>query len=461
MSSATKSLGFSNNVQVISWNNLPACTVVAHLWGGGGGAGGADAKIRGGAGGGGGYSQVTFEISGTDDLVIAVGGGGGGGRGNTNTNSPGGAAGPSLTNSAVYNTTQLVGGSIVRRSNPNYVSFLNSNGVWYNYNASVFDETRTVNFAFPGTYTFSLSCDNYGEMYLDGILVVATPSPRGFESVSTATLSVTAGLHTIRVRGVDLGAPASIAATVSGDFSYSGGTGGKAGASGSSGAGGGGGGATVLSRNFELMAVAGGGGGGGGAGVRGLQSNTDAPGNRGANAGFSAGMNGQDKSGDGGGGGGGGGGYTVGGAGRGGQQNSGDVSGGAGFYGANYAPTWLVPGTSINPAGSNPGFIGTPRPGSAGQGATSSGANGTGGACVLEFRFNGTRIKDSLGSSSVLWRSAQNIWIKRNGTWQSIQTSWVKNNGDWVVILASDNTVPNSFPYPGGGLFGVNPQPYS
>jgi hypothetical protein len=449
--------GFSNNVQVIPWDNLPDTLVIANLWGGGGGAGGNDARAIGGNGGGGCYSQVIFTVGTGDELYVAVGGGGGRGQSSA-SNAAGGGAGAAFTGSTVFSTLELLGSGVIRRSHPWYSTFLNSNGVWYNYAASVFDFTVTRNFPTTSEYTFTVSADNYGEIYLDGTLVVATPTGNttaAFTNTYSARVTVAAGNHNIRVLGTNAGDVAAIGATVAGEFSYSGGRGGNAGARGTSGGGGGGGGATVLLRNTTVMAVAGGGGGGGGAGISG-GGPANAPGSRGfAGTGQFAGQNGQDKSGDGGGSGGGGGGFR---GGQGGANPGGDVYGTAGYFGDNYAPDWDEPGTSSFPIGINPPAARSNtagvRPGSAGLGGVQSAGNG--GAITLDFYFNATRIKDS---NFFGWRSVGSIWIKADGTWKSVETGYLKHNNQWIVTLPSNNTVPISTAIP--GVFGVNSRPFS
>jgi|694.fasta_scaffold25104_4 hypothetical protein len=448
---ATANYGFSNSVQVISWANLPPTQVIATLWGAGGGAGGNDAKRLGGNGSGGGYAQVTFTVSTGDLLYLAVGSGGGRGASSAGSAS-GGAAGRSYTGAVPFSTLNLSG--VVRRTHPWYSSFLNTYGVWTNNTASTFDRTVTVNFPITGDYTFSVSADNYGEIYLDGTRIVSTTAggAGNYGNVFTSQITVTAGNHTVRVFATDSRVPAAVGAVIAGEFSYGGGRGGIAGPSGTSGGGGGGGGATVLLRNTTVMAIAGGGGGGGGTGVA-SGTPANAPGNRGFTTSLSSGQNGQDKSGDGGGGGGGGGGWR---GGQGGNTNSGDVNGAAGFYGDNYAPSWDGPGYSGYPIGINPpSYPG--RPGSAGLGGSQ--AAGQSGAIVLEFPFETTRIKRENLSGGSIWTPVREIFVKNQNQWRQVQTAYIKQNGNWVISLAGNDSVPGASAV--AGLFGSNSRAYS
>lgn len=455
MSIITKSIGYSNQIQIIDWNGAPSATVNAYLWGGGGGGGGNDAGSPGGRGAGGGYSKVTFQASGSDQIYFAVGGGGTAG-GSSAGRARGGSPGGSYSGATVFNTLNLVAGNIQRVSNGAYCSWLNANGVWYNYAASVFDVTTTVNFPLTGLYTFAISADNSGIVYLDGSAVVSAAT---YTDVFRQQITVTAGLHSVRVRGVNTGGPASIGVTVVGDFSFGGGYGGDAGPSGSSGAGGGGGGASILGLNTTLLAIAAGGGGGGGAGISGANGGDSAPGSRGnAASGTYAGQDGQDKSGDGGGGGGGGGGY---GGGNGGAVRSGDQGAGAGANGTNYAAPGYD-GQTVTAIGQNPGQSGSSlRPGTAGRGGSNT-ANGSAGAIVLEIVQTNLliRYQPDPNDAFLIWKPVATVWVKHNGVWQQSSGTWVKNAGAWNLVMPSNEYTPQALDDP-GVYCGFNPRQFS
>lgn len=460
MSLITKSIGYSNQVQLIDWNNAPTATVTAYLWGGGGGGGGNDAGSQGGIGSGGGFSSFTFTVSGSDQIYLAVGGGGVAG-GSSAGRARGGNPGGSYSGVTVFSTLNLVAGNIVRTSNGAYCSWLNANGVWYNYAASVFDVTTTVNFPLTGLYTFQVSADNSGEVFLDGTAIVSTSGGEydHFTNVFRRQITVSGGIHTVRVRGVNTGGPASIGAKVVGEFSFGGGFGGDSGPSGSSGAGGGGGGATVLVLNTTILGVAGGGGGGGGAGIAGTHPGDNAPGVRGnAATGTYAGQDGQDKTGDGGGGGGGGGGY---GGGNGGAVRSGDQGAGAGAVGTNYAAPGYN-GTTAAPISRDPGGASVSlRPGNAGRGGATA-SNGDSGAIVLDFEGGTAQIRyqPDVNDAFTLWKPINRTWVKQNNVWQQTSGIWIKDGGVWKLTLPSNDYTPDAIDDP-GGFIGFNPRQFS
>jgi hypothetical protein len=453
MSIITKSIGYSNQIQLIDWNNSPTAIVTAYLWGAGGGGGGNDAGSPGGSGAGGGYSKVTFQVSGSDQIYLAVGGGGVAGSSNGIV---GGNPGGSYSGAIVFNTLNLVAGNIQRSSNAAYCSWLNANGVWYNYAASELDITTTVNFPLTGLYTFTVSADNSGTVYLDGNPVVSADT---FTNVFRQQITVTAGLHSLRIRGVNTGGPASIGVMVVGDFSFGGGYGGDSGSSGTSGAGGGGGGASILVLNTTLLAVAAGGGGGGGAGISGTRSGDGAPGSRGnAASGTYAGQDGEDKSGDGGGGGGGGGGY---GGGNGGAVRSGDQGAGAGSNGTSYAAPGYD-GETVTSIGRTPGQAGSSlRPGNAGQGGATR-TNGDSGAIVLEIIQSNLliRYQPDPTDAFLIWKPVGVVWVKQNGIWQQSRGIWIKDDGVWNLTLPSNDYTPEAIDDP-GVFCGFNPRQFS
>lgn len=418
MAIRTTSLGFSNRLQRLVWsqgNNVP---VTAYLWGGGGGGGGNDSGI-GGAGSGGGFTEVTFLVSAGDVIEVAVGGPGGGGQSGRGQ-AAGGAAGASYVSEQIFDTrTAAASPPVFPSTNSAYVSFLNTYGVWGSpVTARDFDRSYVVNFPTTGNYTFTTSADNSAKIYIDDVFLGDVP---GFRDTYALVGSVSAGNHTIRIVAVNTGGPGSVALTINGGTSYSGGHGGVAGPSGSSGGGGGGGGATVIFKNGTLLAASAGGGGGGGAGNRGDRNGESAPGSAGQDV-AAAGQDGQAKSGDGGGGGAGGGGAN---GGNGGLVRSGDTGALAGAFGRSSDP-------AQNPSGRIPGGTNSVYyPGTAGSGGLAT-IGGSGGAAVMLFDIPGVFVNDG-----TLFRPVNRTWIKVNGVWQVVNATYAKANGVWAVVAGS------------------------
>jgi hypothetical protein len=439
MRTTVRTLGFTNSLQRLIWTSGDNTSVTAYLWGAGGGGGGNDSGI-GGTGGGGGFTEVTFSVNNGDVIDVAVGGGGGGGASGRGS-APGGAGGASYTLDTVFNSrTAPASPPVVPSTNSAYVSFLNTYGVWVNpISATFFDRTYTVNFPVTGNYTFVSSCDNYGTIFLDGAAILDVP---GFGSTYSTVRTVSSGIHQIRMYGVNTGGPGSMALTVNGGSSYSGGRGGTAGPAGSSGGGGGGGGATVIFKNGVPLAVAAGGGGGGGGGNVGTRNGDNAPGSAGqAAVGVTAGQNGQDKSGDGGGGGAGGGGL---GGGNGGAVRSGDQAGFAGSFGLSSSP-FQNPNGAIPGGRNNINYVG-----SAGTGGPRTGS-GSAGLAVLSFDTPGIHVNDGTAFQPI-----NKVWVKVNNIWQEVKSTYIKDGGIWKPVLGS--TVPEFVQI--SGNFGTAPRPY-
>ena len=445
MAEIIRATGFVNNLQRLVMPEGFSANVVAYLWGGGGGGGGNDSH-RGGNGCGAMCAVQSFTVVPGDIIDIAVGGGGQhGGTGAGQGSGPGIPGAGYTVDSTVFTTLELLGPGIGRSTNNVYPTFLNTYGVWGG--GDVFD--LTVNVAFPDTalYTFTGTCDNYFTVYVDGNQVL---SGNNWGSIYDSKVVVPAGSHAVRIRGVNTGGPASIAVTIIDNAilntgSYCGGFGGTAGGSGSSGAGGAGGGATLLFKNFALLAIAGGGAGGGGGGNSGGAPNgQDAPGDRGQEAGTTAGQNGTNKDGDGGGGGGGGGGYP---SGNGGSTPSGDQGGFSGFYGGSAGNTTYLP------SGLKPGGAGLARyNGSGGQGGVYT-ISGSPGYAVLVFEPTSYQV-----NIADTWTPIKKAFVKVNGTWKESRNVFVKSNGVWSHIIgASDDYAPALSVVP--GYFGTNPRP--
>ena len=458
MSQVIRPLGFTATTQRLIINEYVDSPLTVYLWGAGGGGGPGDGYNRGGSGGGGGYCQVDIPVTQGDIIDIAVGGGGLFGNGGTGAN--GGAGGGSYLPDISFDTRNPPGGQppVYAVTNGAWCEFLNSYGVWEaNGYAPTFDRTYTISCAISGYYTITGSCDNLATIYLDGSPVLNIPSvPQPFNPV-TSSVYITAGSHSLRLSGINLGGPGGIAliivADVSSGLSFGGATGGRSGYAGTSGAGGGSGGASVVLKNNVPVGVAGGGGGGGGGGRIDYIPQSDAPGlGIQAGSGIYNGQNGQDKNGDGGGGGAGGGGYT---AGQGGSERGGDVTAYGGANGSNYTSS----GSVQSPSGRTPGGTGSPYyVGSVGLGgifggnpggAPGSGANGY---AVIAFNIAGLYVKDS-GN----WETVSTAYAKANGIWNPVKSLFVKDGGVWQQIQGqqSNAPVPTSI-----ASFGVQPRPY-
>ena len=440
----TRALGFTNGVQRLVWSG-PAGIVTAHLWGGGGGFGGGD-RFGGGNGSGGGYSRYQFSVADGDILDVAVGGPGGNGLSSA-SGSGGGSAGASLSSTSLtFDTRTAVASPPVGiYFDPNWGSFLNTYGIWEAGSAGFvnFERTYQVNFPATGLYTFTFSVDNYGDVSVDGTVVISLSgkSRANFTRSYQTTVNISAGTRSVRVRGVNTGGPGSIAVTITGGPTFSGGRGGNPGFAGVSGGGGGGGGATVLLLNDTVVAAAGGGGGGGGGGA--FSPGLSAPGSNGnAPEGIYPGQNGQDHPNDGGGGGGGGGGWQ---GGNGGPDRGDDVGAFAGSVG-------LSSPAGQNPTGTVPGGFGSEyyKPG-IGQGATSS-QPATSGYAAINFETTGTNI--NVDGNYV---SAINTYVKDSGVWKEIKTIWINDGGIWKPV---DGGVPPLFSVIPDTI-GVNSRPYS
>jgi len=171
-------------------------TLAAYAGGIGGNAGGSGSS---GAGGGGGGATV-LKIA---NSVVAVAGGGGAGGG-------GGNRGP-------YPYGESATGGFVAGTNTQTYPSGGTNGAWSsllnNYSVWQGNGNYTWSVYFPNTqnYQFDLSVDNYGWLYVDDVEIVYAPSYNG---VWSATQSITAGWHTVRINGVNTGGPGAIGAQI-------------------------------------------------------------------------------------------------------------------------------------------------------------------------------------------------------------------------------------------------------
>jgi len=441
MAEIIRATGFVNDLQRLVMPEGFSANVVAYLWGGGGGGGGNDSN-RGGNGCGAMCVEQSFTVSPGDIIDVAVGGGGQhGGTGAGQSSGPGIPGAGYTVDSTVFTTLDLLGSGINRSTYKVYPTFLNTYGVWGS--GDVFDQTVNVNFLTTEIYTFTGTCDNFFTVYVDGFQVLTGDN---WQSIYNSKVTVPAGTHAVRIRGVNTGGPASIAITITNneiDGSYCGGFGGTAGPSGSSGAGGAGGGATLLFKNSVLIAVAGGGGGGGGGGNTGAAVGQDAPGDRGQEAGTTAGQNGTNRSGDGGGGGGGGGGYP---SGNGGTVPGGDTGGYSGMYGGSVGDETYLPN------GLNPGGTGLARYNGAGGRGGRNTISGNPGYAVLVFEPTSYQVK-----IAGTWTPIKKAFVKVSGTWKESRNVFVKSNGVWSHIIgASDDYAPTLSIVT--GYFGANPR---
>jgi hypothetical protein len=184
--------------------------------GGAGGGGGGDTNfgqptdISGSNGGNGGFG-VQNSITGTA-LYYSGGGGGGKSAYNAGSNGTGGSGvggngggqdSPfqgAATNTVIWSTLNL--GGVSRESNGAYCGFLNSYGV---SDGGGLSRDVTINFPQTGTYSFEFSVDNYGSVSLDGTKIYDVEGENNYQSSSAVTRTVTAGNHTLSIRGYNLG----------------------------------------------------------------------------------------------------------------------------------------------------------------------------------------------------------------------------------------------------------------
>jgi hypothetical protein len=206
-----KTIGYSGTLQrfVVPDNFAP--TMTAYLWGGGGGGGGND-RYGGANGSGGGYATAVLNISSGDVIDVAIGGNGTGGAGGRGA--AGGSAGASYYPSILFNSRNppaLVSGvALTNVSNGAWGSFLNTYGVWNN-SVNYVDNTYNLVVSSTSTYTVIMSTDNYGYVDIDGATVLSSSS---YTTTTQGSVSLSAGTHTLRIRGYNTGGPGGIAVVV-------------------------------------------------------------------------------------------------------------------------------------------------------------------------------------------------------------------------------------------------------
>lgn len=103
-----------------------------------------------------------------------------------------------------------VASTVYAVSNGAWSSFLNTYGVW----GGGQDYSVAINFPVSGTYTFKYSVDNYGSISLDGSPVITRTGENNFQTFYTQTVSVTSGVHTVRLVGVNISGPAGVGAQI-------------------------------------------------------------------------------------------------------------------------------------------------------------------------------------------------------------------------------------------------------
>lgn len=375
----------------------------ASLDGFSGGTGGRSgwAGSSGAGGGGGGATVLSSSLAQSSIIAVAAGGGAGGGGGNhggapTYSTEP---YGDTLAYSYRYYSNAATNGA--------YCSFLNTYGVWNGDGRYSYE----VYFPTDGTYTFRLSADNYGYMWLDNGTVNGnndyignTPNSGAsdFNQYYNFNHYVTKGWHTVDVYARNWGGPASVGAAIiaPGQTSYM----------------------WTTRSSYNPLSVT---------------------------YNLGRGGHGVDYSGDGGGAGGGGGGYR---GGRGGPTRGGDVGGYSGSDGYDYN---LYPATVTigSPSSYGAGGIGYNRP--------TGGYPGGDGYAAL----NAIQTDISVKSGS-LWKKTKGLYIRDSFSlfgmtlryWKSVPAMYVRSNGEWKKVYG--DLVPayysqaNSYssisgPYPG------------
>ena len=352
---------------VSGWGGGPGGYTLAPYAGGtGGNSGGAGSS---GAGGGGGAASV---IRVANNVVAVAGGGGAGGGGGNRGPYPYGESATGAMVPGTNNQAYPDGGG-----NGAWSWLLNTYSVWQgngNYTWSVY---------FPATqqYQFDLAIDNYGWLYVDDVEMVYAPSYNG---VWSATQTITAGWHTVRIYGINTGGPGAI-------------------------------GARILQSGTTIWTT----------------RSPISPGNS------THGFNGGNCGGDGGGGGAGGGGY-FGGANFGPRPYY-DNGGYAGANGANFVQSVSdsPANTGLYGSGVAPGGVSdSDYPGSSvGYGGyANSGSGGNGYVLLTFYKAAGFYVNDQGTYRRVVPK------IKIAGTYSNNAIAWVKVEGVWRQVIA-DNTV--------------------
>jgi hypothetical protein len=150
----------------------------------------------GAGGGGGGASAVVINNS---PVCVGAGGGGAGGLGD---DSPGGTPGnPGGVYPGVATDIYPVTLSYA------WCQFMNDYAVWGPFSPF----TTTINFPTTGVYTFAFAVDNFGNVQVDGVQVVASSN---FNSVTYGNVTINSGNRTVRVFATNTGGPAGVAVRI-------------------------------------------------------------------------------------------------------------------------------------------------------------------------------------------------------------------------------------------------------
>jgi hypothetical protein len=164
-----------------------------HPWDGGGGGGGGGGYLGGSGGGLPGGDEGAY--SGSDGADLVPGGWGQSGQSG---------------DSGWYATGNQAPGF--------WNNFLSTYGIWIGgiSDATTLSYSTTLNFPQSGSYTFNLSIDNLGDLTVDGVSMVTSglDDREGWRSVSSESVYISAGSHTVTVTGTNDGGPGGIAAQI-------------------------------------------------------------------------------------------------------------------------------------------------------------------------------------------------------------------------------------------------------
>jgi hypothetical protein len=404
-------------------------TVSIDLAGGGGGAGGRYYGSNG-TGGNGGRITGNIALSTGDVLDVYIGDGGrcGGYGGYVGS---GGAGGGSALIGVISGLTTVYPVTLDYA----WSDFMNTYAVWVdpsgvspvNVTSTI---TRYIDVSIAGIYNFQAECDNYLNLYVDGVNIINTSDFQSYYATS-AGYYLSPGRHTITMSVINWGGPAGVAVVVydpygtsiwntrtvldPNTFSYS-----FRGASGGTSYGdggyvyvgaGGGGGASAVFLNGNLLLVAGGGGGGGAEGGHGA----------GGTPGGDGGIPGR-----------------VGGSPYGGQgepgSDGGDIAGtpggGGGYNGGNAGNfVYYDDAPSLGANGGTNYY-------SAGNWSYSTYAgsgtyyNGVPGFANITFTELGSGKVKVAGQ----WKQITGNWVKVAGQWKQITNAYTRVAGEWKVV---------------------------
>jgi hypothetical protein len=93
-----------------------------------------------------------------------------------------------------------------------WCDFLNQYGIWGDQdNSGSYSAAFPVTFSKTDTYTLISSCDDYATVYIDGTAQLSVP---GFGTTYSASLSISAGSHTVSWNATNVGGPAGFALVI-------------------------------------------------------------------------------------------------------------------------------------------------------------------------------------------------------------------------------------------------------